>query len=77
MGRKTAKPYAKCFPSPAKAKTDTVAKGLKGDAGAVFDLPPEARLGVGQLSSKRRCDGVRKKGEENNLTGGGRRATTQ
>ena len=67
-------PCAKCIQNPAKAKTVTVAKGQKGDAGAVFDLAPERRLGVGQASSKRWGDGVRKKGEENNLNEAGRRA---
>jgi hypothetical protein len=47
-----------------KQKTVTVAKGRKGDAGAVFDLAAEPRLGVGLASSKRWGDGVRKKGEE-------------
>ena len=53
---------------PAKAKTVTVAKGQRGDAGAVFDLAPKCRLGVGPVSSKRWGDGGRKIGEENNLT---------
>jgi hypothetical protein len=47
-----------------KQKTVTVAKRRKGDAGAVFDLAAELRLGVGLASSKRWGDGVRKKGEE-------------
>ena len=42
----------------------TVAKGQKGDAGAVFDLAPKSRLGVGPVSSKRWGDGGRKKGED-------------
>ena len=62
------------FNTPAKAKTVTVAKGQRGDAGAVFDLAPKSRLGVGPVSSKRRGDGGRKKGEENNLTFKPRRA---
>jgi hypothetical protein len=49
---------------PAKAKTVTVAKGQRGDAGAVFDLAPKCRLGVGPVSSKRWGDGGRKKGED-------------
>jgi hypothetical protein len=57
-------PRAKCIKIPAKAKTVTVAKGQKGDAGAVFDLAPKSRLGVGPVSSKRWGDGGRKKGEE-------------
>jgi hypothetical protein len=52
------------FNNPAKAKTVTVAKGLKGDAGAVFDLAPKSRPGVGPASSKRWGDGRRKKGED-------------
>jgi hypothetical protein len=47
-----------------KQKTVTVAKGLNGDAGAVFDLAADYRLGVGLASSKRWGDGVRKKGVE-------------
>ena len=50
--------------NPAKAETVTVAKRQKGDAGAVFDLAPKSRLGVGPVSSKRWGDGVRKKGED-------------
>ena len=37
-----------------------------GGAGAVCDLAPDYRLGVGPVSSKWWGDGVRKKGEENN-----------
>jgi hypothetical protein len=48
----------------AKAKTVTVVGGWQGDAGAVFDLAPVYRLGVGPVSSKWWGDGVRKKGEE-------------
>ena len=48
----------------AKAKTVTVAKRERGDAGAVFDLAPNSRLGVGPASSKRWGDGGRKKGED-------------
>ena len=66
-------PCAKCIQNPAKAKTVTVSKGQKGDAGAVFDLAPKSRPGVGPVSSKRWGDGVRKKGEENNLNEAGRR----
>jgi len=51
----------------------TEAKRQKGDAGAVIDPAPESRLGVGQASSKRWGDGVRKKGAENNLNEAGRR----
>ena len=36
----------------------------RGDAGAVFDLAPKFRLGVGPASSKRWGDGGRKKGED-------------
>jgi hypothetical protein len=51
----TAKPCAKRIQSPAKAKTVTVVKGQKGDAGAVFDLAP----GLGSVSDKRAAnDGV-------------------
>jgi len=39
--------------NPAKAKTVTVAKGQKGDAGAVFDLAPK----VGSVSDKRAANG--------------------
>jgi hypothetical protein len=35
-----------------------------GDAGAVFDLAPKSRLGVGPVSSKWWGDGGRKKGED-------------
>ena len=49
---------------PAKAKTVTVAKRQKGDAGAVFDLAPKFRLGVGPVSSKRWGDGGRKIGAD-------------
>jgi len=54
--------------NPAKAETVIVAKGQKGDAGAVFDLAPDYRLGVVRASSKWRGDGVRKEGEDNNPT---------
>ena len=60
-------PCAKCIENPAKAKTVTVAKGQKGDAGAVFDLAPK----VGSVSDKRAANGgvmaCEKKGAENNL----------
>ena len=46
-------PCAKCIENPAKAKTVTVAKGQKGDAGAVFDLAPK----VGSVSDKRAANG--------------------
>jgi hypothetical protein len=49
----TAMPCAKRIQSPAKAKTVTVAKGQKGDAGAVFDLAPN----VGSVSDKRAANG--------------------
>jgi hypothetical protein len=39
--------------SPAKAKTVTVAKGQRGDAGAVFDLAPK----VGSVSDRRAANG--------------------
>ena len=51
----------------------TVAKGQKGDAGAVFDLAPK----VGSVSDKRAANGrvmAAKKGEENNLNEAGRGA---
>jgi hypothetical protein len=48
----------------AKAKTVTVAKGQKGDAGAVFDLVPKSRPGIEPVSNKRWGGGVRKKGED-------------
>jgi hypothetical protein len=68
----TAKPCAKCIQNPAKAKTVTVAKGQKGDAGAVFDLAPD----VGSVSDKRAANGrvtaCVKTGEENNLNEAGR-----
>ena len=50
--------------NPAKAKTVTEAKGRKGDDGAVFDLAPKSRPGVGPVSSKRWGEGGRKKGED-------------
>jgi len=51
----------------AKAETVTVAGRVGGDdAGAICDLAPDYRLGVGPVSSKWLGDGVRKKGEENN-----------
>jgi len=56
------------FNNAAKAKNVTVAKGQRGDAGAVFDLASNYRLGVGPVSSKRWGDGGRKTGEENNRT---------
>ena len=46
-------PCAKCIPNSAKAKTVTVLKGQKGDAGAVFDLAPK----VGSVSDKRAANG--------------------
>jgi hypothetical protein len=49
----TAQPCAKCIQNPAKAKTVTVAKGQKGDAGAVFDLAPR----LGSVSDKRAANG--------------------
>jgi hypothetical protein len=57
----TASRARKRIEEPAKAKTVTVAKGQRGDAGAVFDLAPESRFGVGPVSSKRWGDGGRKK----------------
>ena len=51
----TAKPCAKCIENPAKAKTVTVAKRQRGDAGAVFDHAPQSRHGVGPAS---RTEGV-------------------
>jgi hypothetical protein len=60
-------PCAKCIPNSAKAKTVTVGKGQKGNAGAVFDLAS----GLGSVSDKRAANGgviaCVKKGEENNL----------
>ena len=41
-------PCAKRIQNPAKAKTVTVAKGQRGDAGAVFDLAPN----VGSVSDQ-------------------------
>jgi hypothetical protein len=46
-------PYAKRIEHSAKAKTVTVAKGQRGDAGAVFDLAPD----VGSVSDKRAANG--------------------
>jgi hypothetical protein len=46
-------PCAKRIPNSAKAKTVTVLKGQKGDAGAVFDLAPK----VGSVSDKRAANG--------------------
>jgi hypothetical protein len=60
----TASRARSAFNHPAKAKTVTVAKRQRGDAGAVFDLAPNYRLGVGPVSSKWWGDGVRKKGED-------------
>ena len=61
-------PCAKCIPNPAKAKTVTVAKGQKGDAGAVFDLAPDP----GSVSDQRAASGWVtagvKKAKTNNLT---------
>lgn len=53
--------------NPAKAKTVTEVKRQKGDAGAVLDLAPKSRDGVGPASSIRWGGGMRKKGEEDNL----------
>ena len=60
----TASRARKRIQNPAKAKTVTVAKGQRGDAGAIFDLAPKSRLGVGPVSSKRWGDGGRKIGED-------------
>jgi xanthine dehydrogenase iron-sulfur cluster and FAD-binding subunit A len=49
----TAKPCAKRIPNQAKAKTVTVAKRQKGDAGAAFDLAPE----LGSVSDRRAANG--------------------
>ncbi|MGA2541206.1 MAG: hypothetical protein ABSG78_06540 [Verrucomicrobiota bacterium] len=49
----TAKPCAKCIENSAKAKTVTVGKRQKGDAGAVFDLAPN----FGSVSDKRAANG--------------------
>ena len=46
-------PRAERIENPAKAKTVTVAKRQKGDAGAVFDLAPK----VGSVSDKRAANG--------------------
>jgi hypothetical protein len=46
-------PCAKCIPNSAKAKTVTVGKGQKGQAGAVFDLAPK----LGSVSDKRAANG--------------------
>ncbi len=60
-------PCAKCIQFPAKAKTVTVLKGPKGDAGAVFDLAPK----VGSVSDKRAANGgvtvCVKKAQTNNV----------
>jgi hypothetical protein len=65
-------PCAKCIPNPAKAKTVTVGKGQKGDAGAVFDLAP----GLGSVSDKRAANGgvtaCVKKAKTNNVNEAGR-----
>ena len=67
-------PCAKCIPNSAKAKTVTVAKGQKGDAGAVFDLAP----GLGSVSDKQAANGgvmaCVKKAKTNKLNEAGRRA---
>jgi hypothetical protein len=60
----TASRARSAFNNPAKAKTVTAAKREIGDAGAVFDLAPKFRLGVGPVSSKRWGDGGRKNGED-------------
>jgi len=49
----TASRAPKRIEKPAKAKTVTVTKGGSGGAGAVFDLAPSYRLGVGPASSRR------------------------
>ena len=49
----------------AKAESVTAAGGAgRADAGAIFDLAPDYRLGVGPVSSKWLGDGGRKKGED-------------
>ena len=53
-------PCAKRIENSAKAKTVTVGKGQKGDAGAVFDLAPE----VGSVSDKRAANGGVMAGEK-------------
>jgi hypothetical protein len=50
----TAKPCEKRIQNRAKAKTVTVAKGQKGDAGAAFDLAPNP----GSVSDKRAANGA-------------------
>jgi hypothetical protein len=60
----TASRARSAFKKPAKAKSVTVAKGQRGAAGAVFDLAPKYRRGVGPVSSKWWGDGGRKKGED-------------
>jgi hypothetical protein len=60
----TASRARKHIQNPAKAKTVTVVEGKEGDAGAVFDLAPKSRLGVGPVSSKRWGDGGRKIGAD-------------
>jgi hypothetical protein len=57
-------PCARRIQLPAKAKTVTEAKGQRGDTGAVLDIAPKYRLGVGPVSSQRWGDGGRKKGED-------------
>ena len=67
-------PCAKCIPNSAKAKTVTVLKGQKGDAGAVFDLAPEVGAVSDQRAAKGRVTAGVKKAKTNNLNEAGKRA---
>jgi hypothetical protein len=68
----TAMPRAKRLPDSAKAKTVTVGKGRRGDAGAVFALAPK----VGSVSDQRAANAgmmeCEKKGEDKHPDRAGR-----
>ena len=59
-------PRAKAHSKPSESENRDSGERAKGDAGAVFDLAPKSRPGVGPVSSKRWGDGVRKKAKTNN-----------
>ena len=61
-------PRAKRIENQAKAKSVTAAEVQEGDAGALFDLAPKSRLGVGPVSSKWGVTTDVKKAKTNNLT---------
>jgi len=57
-------PRAKAHSKPSESENRDSGERAKGDAGAVFDLAPKSRPGVGPVSSKRWGEGGRKKDED-------------